>query len=122
MKKLIYLIAILGLFMNYSCSSSKSDKEKSDKNELKAETIKDCDDFLEHYEEWVDNYIQVLDDYFKNPADPDNASKYMELMQEAMQWSTKWAALVDCADDPEYEKKFEDISLKIEEKLKELGI
>lgn len=120
MKKLIFFVAILGLFMNYSCSSSKSEKEN--KSELKAASIKDCDDFLEHYEEWVDDYIEVLDAYFNNPADAEIASKYMELMQEAMQWSTKWTALVDCADDEKYEKKFEEISNKVEEKLKELGL
>jgi hypothetical protein len=46
----------------------------------------------------------------------------MELMQEAMTWSTKWIALADCADDEEYEQKFEEVSKKIEEKLAEIGL
>ena len=112
---------LLALFATYSCGGG-SQKETDTKDELKSVTIKDCDDFLAHYEEWVDDYLKVLDDYFKNPADPELASRYMELMQEAMNWSTKWSALVDCADDEEYEKKFEEISRQIEEKMKEMGL
>lgn len=121
MKKLIYLTALIALVAIYSCGGG-SQKETDSKTELKAETIQDCDDFLAHYEEWVDEYLKVLDDYFKNPADPEISSKYMELMQEAMEWPTKWLALVDCANDEEYEKKFDAISKKIEEKMKEMGL
>lgn len=125
MKRLVYLFVMLGVIAMYSCggSSSEKAKEAKDKNtEIKSGAIKDCDDFLTHYEEWVDDYIKVLDDYFKNPADQTIATRYMELMQEAMEWNTKWIALVDCADDEEYEKKFEEISKDIEKKLEEIGL
>jgi hypothetical protein len=121
MKKIIYLIALISFLGFVSCGSS-SDKDKSsDKKELSDE-INDCDDFLAHYEEWVDDYIKVLDDYLNNPTDEKVATRYMELMQEAMTWSTKWIALSDCADNEEYEQKFEDASKKIEEKLTEIGL
>ena len=122
MKKIIYLIAILGLFMNYSCSSSKTEKQNNAESELSAETIKNCDDFLAEYEKWVDDYVQVLDDYFNNPSDPEISNKYMDLMQEAIKWNTKWEALVECADDEKYEKRFEEISKDLEEKLQEVGL
>lgn len=121
MKKIIYLITLISFFGFVSCGSS-SDKEKSsDKKELSDE-INDCDDFLAHYEEWVDDYIKVLEDYLNNPSDAAIATRYMELMQEAMTWSTKWIALVDCAGDEKYEKKFEEASKRIEDKLAEIGL
>ncbi|MBU8892276.1 MAG: hypothetical protein KOO66_05820 [Bacteroidales bacterium] len=123
MKKLTYLILLLSILGFASCGSSGTDKESSiEKKEKKSDEIKNCDDFLAHYEEWVDEYIEVLDDYLKNPGDAIVATRYMELMQEAMEWSTKWVALADCADDEEYEKEFEEISQKIEDRLKELGV
>lgn len=122
MKKIIYLVVTIGLFLSYSCSSSSEKKENNQKSELNAQTIKDCDEFLAHYEEWVDDYIKVLDDYFKNPSDPTLASKYMELMQEALHWSNKWTALVECAENEKYEKRFEEISNEVEEKLREIGL
>ncbi len=121
MKKIIYLIALISFLGFVSCGSS-SDKDKtSDKKELSDE-INDCDDFLAHYEEWVDDYVQIIDDYLNNPSDEAVATRYMELMQEAMTWSTKWIALADCAEDEEYEQKFEEVSKKIEEKLTEIGM
>ncbi len=120
MRKHLYLFAILGMFAVYACSSG-SEKGSESKQE-KSESIKDCDDFLAHYEEWVDDYIKVIDDYMNNPGDEANAARYMELVQEAMQWSTKWVTLVECADDEKYEKRFEEISKEVEEKLKEIGL
>ena len=106
-----------------SCSNSGTKKEKtSDKKERQSDKINDCDDFLAHYEEWIDEYINVIDDYLKNPSDKNLGARYMELMQEGMEWSTKWIALVDCANNEEYEKRFEEISSEVENKLKELGL
>jgi hypothetical protein len=123
MKKLIYLILLLSILGFASCGSSGTENENStQKKEKKSDEIKDCDDFLAHYEEWVDEYIKVLDDYLKKPGDETIALRFMELMQEAMEWSTKWVALADCADNEEYEQRFEEITKEIENKLKELGI
>ena len=123
MKKLTYLILILSILGFASCGSSGTEEENStQKKEKKSDEINDCDDFLAHYEEWVDEYIKVLDDYLKNPGDETTALRFMELMQEAAEWSTKWIALSKCVDNEEYEKEFEEITKKVENKLKELGI
>jgi len=121
MKKIIYLIALISFLCFASCGSS-SDKDKSSEKKELSDEINDCDDFLAHYEEWVDDYIKVIDDYLNNPSDETTATRYMELMQEAMTWSTKWIALADCAENEEYEQKFEEVSKKIEEKLAEIGL
>ena len=123
MKKLTFLIAIVSILGFTSCNSSKSDNKDADQKEEKvSKSIKDCDDFLEHYEEWIDEYLEIIDAYFKNPADETIATKYMALLQEGMGWSTKWITLVDCADDEEYEKRFEEISKKVEDKMTEIGL
>jgi len=125
MKRLVYLFVILGVTTLYSCGGSGSEKVKEtneEKTEEKSGTINDCDDFLAHYEEWVDEYIEVIDSYFKNPADQTLSTRYLELMQEAMEWSTKWIALVECADDDEYKQRFEDLAKKIETKIQEIGL
>lgn len=122
MKKLTFLILLISILGFTSCGSSPEKKDSTPKEEKLSKGIKDCDDFLEHYEEWIDEYLEIIDSYFKNPADETIATKYMALMQEGMEWSTKWVALVDCADDEKYEKRFEEISKKVENKLEDMGL
>ena len=123
MKKLTFLIVIISIIGFTSCGGSKTEKKDSTQKEEKLSgSINDCDEFLEHYEKWIDEYLEIIDSYFKNPADETIATKYMALMQEGMEWSTKWVALVDCADDEKYEKRFEEISKKVEDKLEDMGL
>jgi hypothetical protein len=121
MKKLIFFIALTSFLGLLSCNSG-TDKKTNDSKVEKSESIKDCDDFLTHYEEWVDEYIEVIDSYLNNPGDETIATNYMDLMQEAMVWSTKWVTLVDCAENEEYEQRFEDIAKEVENKLQEIGL
>ena len=123
MKKLTYLILILSVLGFASCGTSGTKKENSaQKEEEKSDEIMNCDDFLANYEEWIDEYLIVIENYVKDPVNETLAEQFMELMQEGMEWSTRWLALADCADNNEYEQKFEEISKKVEDKLKELGI
>ena len=105
----------------YSCNSGTEKGNEESKTE-ESISIKDCDDFLALYDKWVDDYIKVIDDYFNNPEDESNAAKYMELMQEAIEWSTKWNVLAECADNDIYKERFEKISNEVDEKLKEIGL
>jgi flavodoxin len=67
-------------------------------------------------------YLKVIDAYFNNPNDEEIAKQYMKLMQEALDFSSKWNGLIECADDEKYADKFEEISRQVEEKLSELGL
>ena len=123
MKKLTYLIILLSILGFASCGNSGTKKENSaQKEEEKSDEIMNCDDFLANYEEWIDEYLIVIENYVKDPVNETLAEQFMELMQEGMEWSTRWLALADCADNEEYEQKFEEISKKVESKLKELGV
>ncbi|MDA3954705.1 MAG: hypothetical protein PF485_13735 [Bacteroidales bacterium] len=121
MKKLTFLIVLISILGFTSCGSRTEKKDSNQKEELSG-NINDCDEFLLHYEKWIDEYLEIIDSYFKNPTDETMTARYMELMQEGMEWSTKWVALVDCADDEKYEKRFEEISKKVENKLKDMGL
>ncbi len=132
MKYFLYLslIAIMGL---YACGGGPSaDDEDSGTNKRKKEKVRKSDDdkdvkeiancsqFLDEYEEWVDVYLEFLEDYTKNPMDPNLAQKYAEIGQEASDWYVKWTSLYACASREKYQKRFEQIAKKIEKKMEEL--
>jgi hypothetical protein len=75
----------------------------------------DCDEFLEGYEIFMDNYIVVLKKYKDNPSDPSILSDYTALMTEAQEWSTKTK---DCASDAKFAAKFAAIQMKITSALR----
>lgn len=132
MKYLIYIV-IAGTIALFSCSNPIKEKvdeaketleelEKATGSEVTSEEIKDCDDFLEKYEVWILDYIELLSEYTKNPTDVTLMQKYMKVAAEAATWYTQWATLAACSVDEEYQKKFDEISKKADEKMKELGL
>lgn len=46
----------------------------------------------------------------------------MELMQEGIEWSTKWEKLVESADEKKYKQQFKIISKELENKLEKLSL
>ena len=133
MKHLFYLSLVLA-FTLYACggNSSKSDEEssgkdwketiKSSKKDNDVKEMANCDQFLDQYEEWVDTYLEFLEDYSKNQLDPDVIQKYAEVSQEASEWYMKWGTMYACATREKYQKRFEKIADKIEKKMKEIGM
>ena len=132
MKPLNYIL-IFVLITVFSCSGNKAPKEKEnqeksqnqevliDDNKLKE--AKDCDEFVDQYEKWMDNYIALLDKYMKNPMDAALMQEYMKVAEESMNWLNQWnSKLYHCASKEKYQKRFDEISEKAEKKLKELGL
>ena len=115
-----------------SCSNNQSKKESgkaedqsSDKSiesgDLKK--AKDCDEFIDQYEKWMDDYIILIDKYLKNPMDATLMEEYMKVAEESISWMSQWSTnLAYCASIEKYQKRFDEISEKAEEKLKEMGI
>jgi len=120
MKKIFIIFLLLSYMGISSCIITTKKEGDSDKKEVTEKTA--CDEFLEEYEELMDQYLQVIEDYFNNPSDEVTASNYMELMQKTMEYNNKWENLIDCADDEQYRSEFEAISKQVEEKLVELGL
>lgn len=117
-KTLIFIILILSTV--FSCVNTSNEKTDSTKDEEKGKNA--CDEFLAHYEKWADEYFNAIEDYMNNPSDEEIAARYMELMQQAMEWSNEWIDLVECADKEEYKQQFEEISAEVEQKMQELNL
>jgi hypothetical protein len=135
MKIRIFLFVFAAVIMT-SCGGNKSSEKEPEEilNELEesledsfeqgadVKKFKDCDEFLDGYEKWVDAYVVFLEQYLKNPTDADLLQKYMKIMGEAAQWTTDWTNLISCAQEEKYQKRFDEISEKTEKKMKELGL
>ncbi len=118
-----------------SCGNSQSKEEKEESTnetdlilDQSAETsdlkeAKNCDEFIDQYEEWMDNYIILIDKYLKNPMDATLSQDYMKQAQKGIVWMNQWnSKLTYCASKEKYQKRFDEISEKAEKKLKEMGI
>jgi hypothetical protein len=112
--------------------SSNTEKEKTDdQSELSDEQIestefeaaKDCDDFIDQYEKWMDTYLEFLEKYMKNPMDAALSEQYMKLASESIEWTNNWGSkIILCGSQEKYEKRFNEISERAEKKLEELGL
>ena len=127
MKKITYLLAFAMIFTLTSCGGGKTDKE-SKKEEAEAEETKadekiaDCDDFLKKYEEWTNEYIEVMEAVFGETEEEVEGleERWNAMVQEAVSWSQQWATLTKCSMNEEYVKKFEEIADKAAKKLEEV--
>lgn len=130
MKQLLYLTLISFLFL-VSCGGNKGNKESQKDAESSTEksveadefdTANDCDEFIDQYEKWMDDYLKVLEKYMKNPMDQSLLQEYSKVSQEAISWIEQWANLGKCTANEKYQKRFDAISEKAEKKMKELGL
>ena len=131
MKTLISIIFCFTLLLT-SCSNNQSKKESAnDTDELATKSLKsdefkgakDCDEFIDQYEKWMNDYLKLIEKYMKNPADAVLMEEYMKVAQESMTWMEQWnSKLSFCASKEKYEKRFNEINDKAEKKLKELGL
>lgn len=129
--KLLNYVAICLFITLISCGDSNAKKENQEESKNQKEltedsnlkNAKDCDEFIDQYEEWMDNYIGMLEKYMKNPMDAKLMEEYMKLAQESMHWMNQWnGKLAVCASKEKYEKRFNEISERVEKKMEELGI
>ena len=99
-----------------------SDKENESSDAVEFEKAKDCDDFIDQYEEWSEEYVAFLSKYKDNPMKAVTSPEYSEMMLKASSWSQQWLSLsVSCAQNSSYEKRVTEITDRMDEKIKELG-
>lgn len=129
MKKYISIVILASLLFSACSNNQSKDDSKKENTELEEKTdsnigeAKDCDEFIDQYEKWMDDYIKVIEKYMKNPTEATQASEYMNLTQEGIAWMNQWnGKLYYCASRDKYQKRFDEIAEKAEKKLKELGI
>lgn len=100
--------------------SSSEENESSDTVEF--EKAKDCDDFIDQYEEWSEEYVAFLSKYKDDPMKAVTSPEYSQMMSKASSWSQQWLSLsVSCAQNSSYEKRVNEIMDRMDEKIKELG-
>lgn len=127
MKKLFPLMFVV-LMLAWSCGNKQPKTEATEETENAVEKVgdtkaKDCDEFVDKYEKWMDDYLVLMEKYMKNPMDQEMMQKFAKVQGEAMEWVSQWqGTMVLCAGDEKYEKRFNEISEKAEKKMKELGL
>ena len=134
MKTLIPILFCISLLLT-GCSGNRSSSDEEEKTESKSwlsddnlestdlEATKDCDDFIDQYEEWMDAYLKFVEKYMKNPMDAALSEQYMKLANESIEWTNQWATKgVLCGSQEKYEKRFEEISERAEKKFEERGL
>lgn len=133
MKYLISLMICTIVLFSSCGNSGQSEQEKAQEateeafekavEEADLKEAKDCDEFIDQYEEWMNDYCDLLEDYMKNPMDASLAEKFQEMGIKASFWMNQWnGKLVSCSSQEKYEKRFEEISEKADKKMKELGL
>lgn len=126
-------VSLLLLFVMFiSCNSGTSKSKSQDKLMTEQEEaikkaantdITDCDEFLDRYEKWVDDYLVVMEKYMKNPLDTALSQEYLKVAQEGMEWFAQWSNNhFECTQKEKYQKRFDKISEKVDKKMKELGL
>ena len=131
MKTFVSIIFCFAMLLT-SCSNNQSKKESaSDTDELTTKSLKsdefkgakDCDEFIDQYEKWMNDYIKLIEKYMKNPMDAVLMEEYMKVAQESSEWMSQWTSkLAYCSSKKKYEKRFNEITEKAEKQLEKLGI
>ncbi|MCK4569549.1 MAG: hypothetical protein KAT76_04610 [Bacteroidales bacterium] len=132
MKNLFYVFLMLSFFL-FSCGGSSEqaagDSDEAVKTEQSEDvsdegdlTVNDCDDFLDKYDQWTDDYLKVLKAYFEDPTNLTISEEYLELTESMTTWYTDWTNYAQCASQEKYQERFEEIADKLEKGMEEIGI
>ncbi len=118
----------------FSCSQgdkTNSDDETQNENQTEETQVNDdnastssgsgCEEFLNDYESWADEFIAANKKLMENPADATAAQKVTEKSQEMQKWATRWTDLVDCSNNEEYQQRMQAIAKRIEDAMNEMA-
>ena len=132
MKKLLFPIVVLS-FVLFSCGgTSEQNNESSDEagteqttdetDDISSDDAKTCDEFLDNFEKWTDDYLDVVEAYMKDPTNIEISQEYAAVAESAGTWSQEWVNYVSCAQTEKYSKRYDEISEKVDKRMKELGL
>jgi predicted small secreted protein len=77
----------------------------------------DCDDFLDAYEEFAMEYIEVLKDYNRNPDNTELYTRYLEMLNEFSQYTD---GAEQCKDNPKIAKRILRIQTRLYEAAQDI--
>lgn len=104
------ILLILTLAVLSGCGSTETKNSTGDPNEITG-LSPECTQFLDGYEKYVDDYIQVLEDYKSNPTDLSLLERTTAMATEAQAWSGK--ATSECKDVTEFISRLTKIQAKL---------
>lgn len=124
MKSILFLAS---LFFLISCGNNpgKSQNDKNDSEEIGTEQTNTisatagCDEFLDDYENWVNEVVEVLNKAKEDPSDVQNTQKVTDATMKLQEWSQRWIQLYDCAGNEKYEKRMIELQEKVEQALQD---
>lgn len=93
-----------------ACGGSKSDNH-SDATNGSSALSSECKEFLDGYETYVDDYIQLLKDYKNNPTDLTLMQRATNMAEEAKTWGDKAAPA--CKETAEFVSRQVTIQAKL---------
>jgi hypothetical protein len=96
------------------------EKEQNGVVDNSGKSKSDCEEFLDAYEEFMDEYIKVLKKYSEDPTDMTILSEYTSSMAKVSEWSEKAESLEDCMKNKKFVKKYTAIQMKIANALSEI--
>ncbi len=130
----IALCALVALSLSFGCKkkTKKTDESEDTTIEMTSEEVKttavssqkaaDCDEFLDEYEAWMDEYLELLDKHKDNPAALAGTKEFSDMTMKSMEWASQGAQLaMDCASNSSYEKRMKEIQEKSNKRMKEMG-
>ena len=103
-------------FGNESTSTSSSTSSSTLKSTSDDISIGNCEEFLNGYEEFMNEYINIMKKMKKNPEDLTIISEYTQMMTKATEWAEKTQ---DCSIDAKFTARYTEIQLKIANALAE---
>ena len=107
------------IFNDYTYEQSYDSKDNKTTSSEKSSKSVDWKEFLKEYEDWIDEYIQIVKKQAKNPTDFSILSDYADMMTEMVEWSEKAEALEAEIDDPAEALEFSKELMKLASKIAE---
>jgi hypothetical protein len=127
-----FSIALLICFFALSCNNSSNDSETeavatdsimpaqtdapavapaaSSSQESTQSGKSDCDKFLEEYESYSMEYIEIVKKYAADPSNTSLMNEITSYAQTSQKWGERWKDLgQDCATDPGFSQKYLDV-------------
>jgi len=101
-------------------NSSEEAKVTNEKGAVENIESNKCNKFLDEYEIWANDYIDLLETFKTNPTDPKLTQDYNNLSLELATWTNDWFEFVECTEDVDYQKRYDEINEKVEMKQNEL--
>lgn len=107
MKKAMSVLLVLVLIVSLAACTTKNEEWRT---------------FIKEYEEWVDEYIALLQKYKNNPTDTSILTDYTKMAAEMTDWTMRADEVKEELEDPDALAEFTKELLRISNKIASAGL